>query len=173
MVQEVGRQQCTHLPQPCELGCELVAGRFTPKENSNFEYGVWTPEEEAPRPVALGTVDATLGDDGAAAIECPSPAPGRRLGLRGPARLIGRAAVFEAGGGRTSVGRAEAPVHPERFYLGLASSAAEAKAGADFTEPNDYSVANSMGIAVATHRNAPAAFWSANASMPQGRGASR
>jgi hypothetical protein len=118
--------------QRVELGCELVAGRFTPKENSNFEYGVWTPEEEAPRPVALGTVDATLDDDGAAAIECPSPAPGRRLGLRGPARLIGRAAVFEAGGGRTSVGRAEAPVHPERFYLGLASSAAEAKAGADF-----------------------------------------
>ncbi len=115
-----------------EVSCELVPATFSPAENGNFEYGIWTPEEEPPRAVALGAVSGTLDDEGGGRFACPSPAPGRRIGLRGPAKLIGRAAVFEAGSGRTSVGRAEAPVHPERFYLGLNSSAGKVEAGNDW-----------------------------------------
>ena len=115
-----------------EVSCELVPATFSPAENGNFEYGIWTPEEEPPRPVALGAVSGTLGDDGSGRFVCPSPAPGRQIGLRGPAKLIGRAAVFEAGSGRTSVGRAEVPVHPERFYIGLNSGSSKVKAGSDW-----------------------------------------
>ena len=62
--------------------------------------------------------------------EGPSGPPGTRgAGFRGPARLVARASVFEAGSGRTTVATATVPVHPERFYIGLQSGAEEIEAG--------------------------------------------
>ena len=42
---------------------------------------------------------------------------------------MARAAVFESGSGRTTVGRADVPVHPARFYVGLSSGTTQVKAG--------------------------------------------
>lgn len=108
-----------------ELTCELEPGDFTPEENANFHYGVWRPGTGPELGLTLGTASGVLDADGAARLTCP----GYRQGYLGPARLVARAAVFEAGGGRTSVGRATTAVHPERFYIGLQSDTTKAEAG--------------------------------------------
>jgi hypothetical protein len=115
-----------------EIRCELQPGSFAPPENSNFHYGVWRPEDQPVRPLELGTATAELDDDGAGNFACPgSGGAGGGPSFRGPAKLVANAAVFESGSGRTTVGRAEAPIHPERFYLGLQTGAAKVEAGND------------------------------------------
>jgi len=110
-----------------ELSCELEPSSFDPPENASYHYGVWEPEEAPRRPLGLGTVQGQLDAEGHTSITCPGG--GRGGGFRGPATLVARAAVFEAGSGRTSVGRAEVPVHPERYYLGLETGATKLEAG--------------------------------------------
>jgi len=110
-----------------ELRCDLEPGDFSPPQNGNFHYGVWSPGEGPQRGVTLGTASGTLDDQGASVLACPGG--GRAGGFAGPARLVARAAVFESGSGRTTVGRADVPVHPARFYLGLSSGASQVKAG--------------------------------------------
>jgi len=110
-----------------ELGCELEPAEFVPAQNANFHYGVWRQGEGPERGVTLGTASGTLDDDGRTTLSCPGG--GETGGFLGPARVVARAAVFESGSGRTTVGRAAVPVHPEEFYVGLASSAEEARAG--------------------------------------------
>lgn len=108
-----------------ELDCELQPTRFRPEHNAQFEYDIWTDEEDARRPLQLGSVNAVLDDDGVAPMACPAGA-GR---MRGAAVAILRAAVSEAGSGRATVGRARIPVHPEGFYLGLQAQEGELGAG--------------------------------------------
>ncbi|MCP4654943.1 MAG: hypothetical protein GY856_05935 [bacterium] len=110
-----------------ELRCDLEPTDFEPAQNANFHYGVWRQGEGPERGVTLGTASGTLDDNGRTALSCPGG--GRTGGFLGPARVLARAAVFESGSGRTTVGRAVVPVHPEEFYIGLASSAGEARAG--------------------------------------------
>ena len=112
-----------------EVSCEIAPASFTPKENASFHYGVWSDESSPQRPLALGTLTSELGDDGGGTYACPGG--GRTGGFRGPARLIARAAVFESGSGRATVGAASVPVHPERFYIGLDSGNAKVEAGSD------------------------------------------
>ncbi len=112
-----------------EVSCEVAPGAFAPRENASFHYGVWRPESSPERPLNLGTLTAELDAEGAGTFACPGG--GRSGGFRGPARLIARAAVFESGSGRTTVAQTSVPVHPERFYLGLASGAAKVEAGSE------------------------------------------
>ena len=81
---------------------------------AEYAYGVWSAEVvggRAPRPLDLGTVQGNLDAQGAATLEC---AGGAAAGtLQGPALLVARAAVAEAGSGRTTVAEARLPVHPE------------------------------------------------------------
>lgn len=113
-----------------ELACELAPGTFAPEENSQFHYGVWNREDQPVRPLDLGVLEAQLDGDGEGTYACPG-----RAGVvggpawRGPANLVVRAAVFEAGGGRTTLGRASVPVHPENFYIGLSTGTTKVEAG--------------------------------------------
>lgn len=113
-----------------ELTCELAPATFTPKQNANFVYGVWREQGQEPdKAVPLGATEGELDADGKATLSCPAvPHAGT---FRGPASIVARAAVFEAGSGRTTVGQANVPVHPARHYVGLASSAKKVSAGAD------------------------------------------
>ena len=77
----------------------------------------------------LGAVEGELDADGKATLACPAvPSAGS---YRGPATIVARAAVFEAGSGRTTVGQASIPVHPARFYVGLSSSTKKVRAGTE------------------------------------------
>jgi alpha-2-macroglobulin len=107
-----------------ELTCALEPAPFRPRENGNFTYGP-QPGRADGKGVTLGSATGTLGKDGSAGIACP-PSTGA---FAGPARLVAAAAVFEAGGGRSTVGEARAAVHPERFYLGLDSPVRKAEVG--------------------------------------------
>ena len=109
-----------------ELSCELAPGTFTPRENAGLHYGVWEAEEGL-KPLTLGTVTGALDAEGTAELAC---AGGEDAGgFAGPATLLARAAVFESGSGRTTVGTATAAVHPESFYIGLSSGTETGRAG--------------------------------------------
>lgn len=113
-----------------ELHCELVPGVFEPPQNSEFHYGVWRSEDTPQRPLDLGTLTTELDATGTGTFTCPGSAGGGRgPTFRGPATLMAKAAVFEAGGGRTTVGRAQVPVHPDHAYIGLKSGATQVEAG--------------------------------------------
>ena len=106
------------------------AATFAPKQNANFVYGVWRDADKEPdKPVPLGAVAGELDAEGKATLACPGvPSAGS---YRGPATIVARAAVFEAGSGRTTVGQASVPVHPARYYVGLQSSAKKVRAGGE------------------------------------------
>ena len=113
-----------------EVSCELVPGTFDPPQNANFQYGVWQNEDAPTRPLDLGRLTAKLDGEGKGTYICPGRSgAGRGPTFRGPARLLARAAVFEGGSGRTTVGQSTAPVHPESYYLGLQSSATKVESG--------------------------------------------
>jgi uncharacterized protein YfaS (alpha-2-macroglobulin family) len=115
---------------PVELQCDLAQATFQPKQNANFVYGVRVEEGKDPeKAVPLGTVEGTLDDQGAATLACPQLSQAGTF--RGPAKLVARAAVLEAGSGRTTVGETNIPVHPARFYIGLSSATQKVKAGED------------------------------------------
>jgi uncharacterized protein YfaS (alpha-2-macroglobulin family) len=113
-----------------ELGCELAPATFAPKLNANFVYGVWREAGKEPeKAMPLGAVEGELDTDGKATLACPTvPSAGS---YRGPANIVARAAVFEAGSGRTTVGQASIPVHPARYYVGLSSSTEKVRAGTE------------------------------------------
>ena len=113
-----------------ELRCELVPGTFDPSSNSNYHFGVWQDEEVPTRPLDLGTLTTELDAEGKGTFACPGRAGGGRgPTFRGPSRLVARAAVFEAGSGRTTVGQASVPVHPDSFYIGLQSGTTKIERG--------------------------------------------
>lgn len=108
-----------------ELSCELSPSEFTPEENSEFHYGIWRADK--PKDLSLGKQDGTLDTEGKGTLECPGAQGEGRF--YGTAELEARAAVFEAGSGRTSVGKDSVEIHPERYYLGLKSSSERASPG--------------------------------------------
>ncbi len=113
-----------------EVSCELVPGTFDPPQNANYQYGVWQNEDTPTRPLDLGRLTANLDAEGKGTYTCPGRSgAGRGPAFRGPARLLARAAVFEGGSGRTTVGQSTAPVHPESYYLGLQSSTTKVESG--------------------------------------------
>ncbi|MBZ0112439.1 MAG: hypothetical protein K8J08_08270 [Thermoanaerobaculia bacterium] len=110
-----------------ELTCELQPGEFSSSTYPNYTFGVWRPEGELAPLIELGRASGVLDADGGRGLVCAAPA--RSGGFEGPGQVLARAAVFEAGSGRTTVGRAVIPVHPAPYYLGLTSSAKEVAVG--------------------------------------------
>ncbi|MEW6775617.1 MAG: MG2 domain-containing protein [Bdellovibrionota bacterium] len=114
-----------------ELSCQIEPSSFKPSKNSEFTYGVWNAEKSRKRALLVGNVTGTLGKKGHGEAICPSPLEAGAF--RGPGELVARASVFEAGSGRSTTGMARAAVHPEHFYLGLASGAKAVGPGAPVT----------------------------------------
>jgi uncharacterized protein YfaS (alpha-2-macroglobulin family) len=109
---------------PVEITCRLEHERFEPGENADFTYGV----EPSGKPVTLGQEKTTLDDTGGASLVCPAISD-----LAATGRVTGQVAVLEAGSGRSTVGRGDALVHPEKHYLGLKTQVTKAQAGQAFT----------------------------------------
>jgi uncharacterized protein YfaS (alpha-2-macroglobulin family) len=116
---------------PVELSCRLEPSDFKPKENANFTYGVWRQKATEAKAITLGQVKGEVNDKGQALVECP--AREGTGGFKGPARLVAQASVFEAGSGRSTVGDASVPMHPEAYYVGLQSGVQKVSAGKPFT----------------------------------------
>lgn len=109
-----------------ELSCTVEPFDFAPAENAQFHYGSWRDAEAPSRAVALGTSSGVLDEEGRVELAC---ATAQGASLQGPGRAIVSAAVFEAGGGRSTIGQAAVTVHPSRHAIGLSSRTALAKAG--------------------------------------------
>ena len=109
-----------------ELTCTLEPGSFAPAASAAHHFGPWQDEGTTPRTITLGTSSGVLDAEGRAELSCPTAETG---GLGGAGRVITSVAVFEAGGGRTTVGQAAVTLHPERYAVGLAARSAEARAG--------------------------------------------
>jgi len=111
-----------------ELTCQLVPGAFTPEKNKSFHYGLADIEDGTDRRVvSLGSLSDRLDDEGQVTLNCPAAA--RSGGFLGAATLVAQAAVFEGDSGRTTLGEAKAPVHPEAYYLGLSTPATKVRPG--------------------------------------------
>ncbi len=115
---------------PVELSCELRADPFRPPQNAGFHYGLWH-EDGPPATVDLGSATAEVGPDGAVRLSCPGLDHGGRLD--GGGRVLARAAVFEAGSGRSSQATASARLHPAEHWVGLESGTKEVGAGEPFS----------------------------------------
>jgi uncharacterized protein YfaS (alpha-2-macroglobulin family) len=109
-----------------DLACALERSTFEPKENSNYRYGTWQPDDAPAASRSLGTITAALDDAGEATLTCAGAQVGT---LDGPSRVVATASVFEAGSGRATIGQAAVPLHPDRYYIGLSSRTPKAKAG--------------------------------------------
>ncbi|RKG58727.1 hypothetical protein D7X30_14090 [Corallococcus sp. AB011P] len=116
---------------PVEMTCRLESVPFKPKLNAQYTYGVWRQDGNAPRPVTLGQVKGTLDAKGQALLNCPAQAASGPM--KGAARLSAVASVFESGSGRSTIGEATVPVHPEAYYLGLQANTQKVKAATPFT----------------------------------------
>ncbi|WP_044180559.1 alpha-2-macroglobulin family protein [Hyalangium minutum] len=116
---------------PVELTCRLEPSDFKPKENANFTYGVWRQKATEAKAVTLGQVKAEVNDKGQALAECPARETAG--GFKGPAKLVAQASVFEAGSGRSTLGDAVVPMHPEAYYVGLQAGVQKVSAGKPFT----------------------------------------
>jgi alpha-2-macroglobulin len=114
---------------PFEVSCELHPAEFRPKQNAQWEYGVWTSRAIAPLP--LGKATGVLREGGTGEVQCPELTGRGRFA--GTGRVVADVSVFESGSGRSTHETASALVHPENFYLGLKSNASEVKAGEQLT----------------------------------------
>jgi uncharacterized protein YfaS (alpha-2-macroglobulin family) len=114
---------------PFEVTCELHPASFRPKQNREWEYGVWTGRSISPLP--LGRASGVLSAGGIGEVQCPELTGRGRFA--GTARVQADVAVFEAGSGRTTRASGSALVHPEHFYLGLRSDIDQVKAGDQLT----------------------------------------
>lgn len=110
-----------------EVSCDLEPALFNPKNNSDFTYAVWSPDDKTPGSIPLGVESGKLDNDGKGSVKCPAPKNNARFA--GMTNLVTKAAVFEAGSGRTTMKTFRVPVHPEKFYLGLRTSSTKLKSG--------------------------------------------
>jgi len=110
-----------------ELTCSVEPQTFEPQDNGDLTYGV--PPKG--KPVALGETRDQLDPKGHVAIACAQPDGGAPFTQT--VKLTASAAVLEAGSGRATVKAATATLHPEKFYIGLRTKAAQASAGETFT----------------------------------------
>jgi uncharacterized protein YfaS (alpha-2-macroglobulin family) len=108
-----------------EVSCRVEPSPFAPAAFSGWSFGP-AHLSGAPQPAALGTTEGSLDEAGKASVLCPAAPAGV---VAGPSELVADAAVFEGDTGRTTVAQARARLHPERYYLGLDTSADKARAG--------------------------------------------
>ena len=84
---------------PLEVSCEIKPGQFKPENNRDYNYGVWFPSLEPPKPMILGKTEGELGAKGETVVQCPSLKGVIRFAGTGKAKA--QAAVFEVGGRTT------------------------------------------------------------------------
>ncbi len=108
-----------------ELSCTSAPSEFKPPANTDFTYGV----RPRGKPVNFGdpTKDQ-LDPKGVAEIACPAT----NTALTQTATISATASVLEAGSGRATVATSIATVHPEKFYLGVKTTATSAESGVRF-----------------------------------------
>lgn len=112
-----------------ELECRIEPAPFAPVGWEGWRFGPGElPGERRPRAVPLGMVEGHLDEAGHADLRCPARGVAATGGQGG--RLVARASVFEGASGRTTVGSASVPVHPDHVWLGLKTRGATVKAGA-------------------------------------------
>jgi hypothetical protein len=116
---------------PVEVTCRLEPSVFRPKENAQYAYGVWRPSGSDAKASVLGQVKGELDTKGRTLLRCPAQQDAG--GFKGPAKLVAQASVFEAGSGRSTLGEATVPVHPEAYYVGLQANVDKVKANQPFT----------------------------------------
>ncbi|HYO54987.1 MG2 domain-containing protein [Archangium sp.] len=116
---------------PVEVTCRLEPSVFRPKDNAQYVYGVWRPEGSDAKATVLGQVKGELDAKGRTLVRCPAQQDAG--GFKGPAKLVAQASVFEAGSGRSTLGEAHVPVHPEAYYVGLQANVEKVQANQPFT----------------------------------------
>lgn len=99
-----------------EVTCQLEPAPFTAPGRATYAFGP-SNLDETPHSVTLGTTTATLDAAGHADVTCP--APSKNGGFSGPASVVANVLVFEGESGRSTRASVAAPVHPDRFYVGL------------------------------------------------------
>jgi uncharacterized protein YfaS (alpha-2-macroglobulin family) len=110
---------------PVELSCEIAPAVFAPEAAAEWTFGRWRRPDDRTRPIALGNAVGELGPDGVTVLDCP----GADAAFDGTGRLGARAAVFEAGSGRSTQVTTSTLVHPARHYIGLQTGTAKAASG--------------------------------------------
>ncbi len=108
-----------------EATCTLEQGNFELDKYPGYSFDVWRPEPF--RPLPLGKISGRLDDKGVLTVNCAAVSD--ITTFIGPGKVTVMVSVFEAGSGRVSVARSSMPIHPERFYVGLKTSATGAKVG--------------------------------------------
>ncbi len=108
-----------------EVSCRLESGSFSSPNHDGYRFGP-AHLTGIPKPLSLDTINARLDEDGHAEVSCPPAEVGSSYG---PASVVAQASVFEGESGRTTVATAMAKAHPEKFYIGLQTSATKAKVG--------------------------------------------
>ena len=108
-----------------EVSCQLESGTFRSPRHDGYRFGP-AHLNGIPRPQSLDTLQGQLDQDGHIEVACPPAEVGSSFG---PGTVVAQAAVFEGESGRTTVATAKAKVHPEKFYIGLQTSATKARAG--------------------------------------------
>ena len=111
-----------------ELTCNLSPSSFSPTNNKQYNYSRWFIQPL--RSVRLGQITAELGKDGSADLACPPLA--NKNALNSTYKLSAKAAVFEAGSGRSTQNKTSATIHPAKVYLGLLSNVQKVKSGDTF-----------------------------------------
>jgi uncharacterized protein YfaS (alpha-2-macroglobulin family) len=111
-----------------DVSCSIKPGRFRPKKNTNLHYGrVFVGTDEPPRETVASSESAVLDADGEGSVPCGGLSDGYPV----TGTLIADVAVFEAGSGRSTRGRASVPVHPADYYIGLDTGTEKAGRGTD------------------------------------------
>ena len=110
---------------PVELSCEIAPAPFAPEAASEWTFGRWTRPDDSSRPLALGTAVGELDRADSARLVCP----GAESGFDGTGRLTARAAVFEAGSGRSTQSVGSTLIHPAGHYVGLQTGVERAGSG--------------------------------------------
>ena len=111
-----------------QLSCTVEPSAFTSEQFRGYSFGPASVGAEADsRLLSLGDVDGTLDAEGLGGAACPTS---RALtSLSAPSRLKVQAAVFEGDSGRSTVSVASAPIHPERYYIGMKANKDEIEGG--------------------------------------------
>jgi alpha-2-macroglobulin len=111
-----------------QLDCRVEPRPFDPPGLEGFRFGPASLDgDDNSRLLSLGQVDGELDMLGQGTLSCPTT---RALaGLATPSVLVAQTSVFEGDSGRSTVATAEVRVHPEKFYIGLKTTAERAESG--------------------------------------------
>lgn len=112
-----------------EVNCSVVPDTFKPKKNKEYTYGSQRRHKDVRR-LELGVSSSTLDAKDKATLSCPSQEALEKLKV--PGKILASVSVFEAGSGRTTSKRVQAPYFPASYQVGLKSNVKKIKQGKAF-----------------------------------------